>query len=348
METKKMNKKQIYSIVAVIVAGLAITGLVVGGFLLLGPQKTKLKVFHAGSLTVPFEEVEDEFEKDHPDIDVQLEPAGSVQCVTKITEAGDVADVLAVADWNLIPDMPSEYQDYYIKFAVNQMVLSFDNSSGNIPNMDKTNYYEVLNNTRFGFSNPNLDPCGYRSLMVLQLTEFESGNYDILEDLVLDHSDITNSTDGKGNYTIHTPEELNPDSEHITIRDKSVDLVSMVKDGDLPFAFEYRSVAVQHDLDFIELGQKVDLSNATYDDTYDNVVIDRVEGESTGKSITYGITVPNNANKPDLGAEFIEYVINSTVGDVIFNDNGQPPINPCLTNNLTLLPDNLQPYCIED
>jgi molybdate/tungstate transport system substrate-binding protein len=227
------------------------------------------------------------------------------------------------------------------------MVIAFDNSSGNI-DINKTNFFEKLDDqgTTWGFSNPNLDPCGYRSLMVLQLAEFtDYGNDQILEDLVLDETEITCSEDG-GHYNITTPEELisDPSATDITIRDKSVDLVSMVGEGDLDFAFEYRSVAVQHGLDFIELGDDVDLSNASKDHIYDNVTIVRTGGASTGKSITYGITVPKNAQKTDLGAEFVEYVINGT-GKTIFENNGQPPKDPCITNNVSLLPSNLQPYC---
>ena len=45
-----------------------------------------LTVFHAGSLGVPFEELEAEFEARHPGVDVQREAAGSAQSVKKITE----------------------------------------------------------------------------------------------------------------------------------------------------------------------------------------------------------------------------------------------------------------------
>ena len=68
-------------------------------------EEIVLKVFHAGSLTVPLEEVEARFEADYPNVDVQLEPAGSVQCVQKVTEIGELADVVASADYSLIPSM---------------------------------------------------------------------------------------------------------------------------------------------------------------------------------------------------------------------------------------------------
>lgn len=49
---------------------------------------TVLKVFHAGGLGEPFQELGAEFETQHPGIDVQWEAAGSAQSIKKITELG--------------------------------------------------------------------------------------------------------------------------------------------------------------------------------------------------------------------------------------------------------------------
>src|SRR5664280_858850 len=56
---------------------------------------TVLKVFHAGSLGEPFQELEAEFEAQHPGVDVQREAAGSAQSIKKITEIGKQADIIA-------------------------------------------------------------------------------------------------------------------------------------------------------------------------------------------------------------------------------------------------------------
>jgi molybdate/tungstate transport system substrate-binding protein len=45
----------------------------------------ELMVFHAGSLSVPFRQIKDEYEKINPDIKILLEPAGSLVCARKIT-----------------------------------------------------------------------------------------------------------------------------------------------------------------------------------------------------------------------------------------------------------------------
>ena len=78
-------------------------------------DSVQVKIFHAGSLTGPFEKVKAELEAEHPGVTVLLEPAGSVDCVKKITENGKPADVLASADYALIPEMMMpEHADWYV------------------------------------------------------------------------------------------------------------------------------------------------------------------------------------------------------------------------------------------
>lgn len=62
-----------------------------------GDDTTTLTVFAAASLTATFEELEEAFEADHPDVDVQLSFGGSADLVAQIEE-GASADVFASAD----------------------------------------------------------------------------------------------------------------------------------------------------------------------------------------------------------------------------------------------------------
>ncbi|MHC1626512.1 MAG: tungstate ABC transporter substrate-binding protein WtpA [Methanoculleaceae archaeon] len=292
----------------------------------------RLKVFHAGSLTGPFEKVKAAFEDGHPGVTVHLEPAGSVSCVRKITENGKRADVLATADYALIPAMMMpDHASWYLTFAENRMVLAYTSDSKYADEIDAGNWYEILcrDGVRWGFSDPNSDPCGYRSPMVIQLAEDYYGDDQIFERLVETHSGIT-ATEEDGVYTIHAADPQ-PDGTQLTIRPKSVELVQMLQSGGLDYAWEYRSVAVQNGLEFIELPEEIDLSSVEYADNYATVQIETRKGDTTtlhrGSPIVYGVTVPEIAEHPDLGLEFVEMLIGPT-GQEILTAEGQPPITP--------------------
>jgi molybdate/tungstate transport system substrate-binding protein len=354
MEKIKASKKGITKVqIIIIVCILAIS--VIGGALYYafrGSQKTVLKVFCAGSLTLPLEDVKAEFEAEYPNVEVQIEPGGSVTRVQKITELGEECDVLASADYTLIPSMmmtpESNYTEWYIIFAVNKMTLAYTNNSRYADEINSTNWFQILrrNDVKWGFSDPNMDPCGYRSPMVVQLAELEYGDDMIFEDLIEANSDITVSEAG-GIYTIDANmTDLNPNTERLMIREKSVDLVTFVQEGGLDYAFEYSSVAKQHGLEFLELPESIDLSSEGYKDTYAKVKVKKTTTVSSGKPIVYGLTIPNNSPNPTLAAEFIRFIINE-VGQAIFLDNAQPPVTPALANDIEKVPEKLKAYTVE-
>ncbi len=75
-------------------------------------------VFHAGSLAVPFAEVEKRFEAMHPEIDVLREAGGSTKLARMISELGKPADILASADYKVIDKgLIPEHADWNILFA---------------------------------------------------------------------------------------------------------------------------------------------------------------------------------------------------------------------------------------
>jgi molybdate/tungstate transport system substrate-binding protein len=354
MKKLKISRTGISKMLAVaIVAVVAVAA--IGGvwyYTTLAPEEKVLKVFHAGSLTLPFEDIEAQFEADHPNVDVQLEPAGSVACVQKITESGEECDVLASADYLLIPNMmmtsESDYADWYIIFAVNRMTLAYTDNSKYADEINAENWYEILrrSDVKWGFSDPNLDPCGYRSPMVIQLAEYEYGDDMIFEDLIEANCGITVSEEA-GTYIINANmTNLNPNTDRLAIRDKSVELVSLVQEGGLDYAFEYSSVAKQHGLNYLDLPVTIDLSSTEYANIYNTVKIEKTTTTSTGEPIVYGLTIPKNSPNPDLAAEFVEYIINES-GQTIMSDSGQPPVVPAVTNDINKIPESLKIYVVQ-
>jgi molybdate/tungstate transport system substrate-binding protein len=354
MKKIKISRTGISKMLAVAIAAI-IAVAAIGGvwyYATLGPEEKVLKVFCAGSLTLPFEDIEAQFEADTPNVDVQLEPAGSVACVQKITESGEECDVLASADYSLIPSMmmtaESNYADWYIIFAVNRMTLAYTDNSKYADEITADNWYEILrrSDVKWGFSDPNLDPCGYRSPMVIQLAEHEYGDDMIFEDLIEANSDITVSEDASTYLINANMTDLNPNTDRLMIREKSVELVTFVQEGGLDYAFEYSSVAKQHGLKYLELPVTIDLSSADYSDLYKTVKIEKTTTTSTGKPIVYGLTIPKNSPNPELAAEFIEYIIND-FGQTVFNNNGQPPVVPAVTNDISKIPESLKTYVVQ-
>jgi molybdate/tungstate transport system substrate-binding protein len=288
----------------------------------------KVIIFHAGSLTVPLAKIEKQFESANPGIDVQREAGGSTKMARMISELNKPADIMASADYKVIDKtLIPQKADWNIRFASNQLVLCYTEQSRYAKEVNDRNWYEILGrkDVVWGHSDPNLDPCGYRSLMVLQLAEKYykvPGLYDRL---------IANR-----------PQK--------NVRPKSVELVSLLKTGNMDYAWEYLSVAVQHDLKYVKLDDHINLGNYNYDDYYKQSSV-KVTGKKpgtwivrTGQSCTYGITLVRDAPNPSGAVRFLEFMLASDGGLKVLEDMGQPPFVPARVNSNEVkesLPGNL-------
>lgn len=334
---KSVGKEKTIIVLVTIAVVLGVLVFSIGG-------KRALKIYHAGSLTVPLEEIERQFESSH-DVDVQLESHGSIEAIMQITELYKAADILASADYSLIPQMMfPEYADWYIQFARNEMVLVYTAESDYADEINENNWYEILNRTgvKFGFSNPNLDPCGYRATMVFQLAEICYDNSTVFDGLIVANTNIE-AIEENDNYLIEVPEDLDPNTDKLEISDKSVSLLVKLEAHSIDYAFEYRSVAVQHGFEFVELPDEINLTSIDYENIYKQVKVRLVnEKMLTAKPIVYGITIPKDAPNENLAIEFITLLI-TEYGQEVFENCGQPPIAPAVASDVDRLPENLQP-----
>lgn len=291
----------------------------------------KLVMFHAGSLSVPFEAMEKAFEAKYPKVDLQREAAGSQACARKVTDLKKPCDIMASADYKVIDKLliPGS-ADWNIRFATNQLVLCYTDKSKFAKEVNAKNWYEILQKKGvvWGHSDPNLDPCGYRSLMVLQLAEKYykmPGLYDKM---------IANR-----------PKE--------NVRPKSVELVSLLQTGNMDYAWEYLSVAVQHGLKYVVLPDEINLGNYKYDNLYQQAVV-KVTGKEPGTfmdmkgdSVTYGITMIKDAPNKEAAIAFLKYMLDPQGGLKVLKDQGQPPFVPCRvpTDKMkALVPEELQGF----
>ncbi|MFO7792343.1 MAG: tungstate ABC transporter substrate-binding protein WtpA [Candidatus Saliniplasma sp.] len=313
-------------------------------------EKETLKVYHAGSLSIPFDEMKKKFEEEHPDVEVRNEGAGSVATIRKVTDQGKKPDVVAVADYTLIPDMmyDGDKADWTVRFAKNRMVMAYTEHSNYNDEIDTDNWYDVLDRTdvKYGFSNPNDDPCGYRSQMVTLLAESHYGDDTIFERLTEDHTGIT----AEGN-NISVPSSLDGtiDTSEVMIRSAEVDLMGALEAGEIDYLYIYQSVAEQHEgVEYIQLPEAIDLSSVEYAENYGKVTLTRGSGDkSVGKPIVYGITIPSTVSEKELAVEYVKMLIDETGQDILTN-KGQPSIVPAKTDNMQEVPSQLKELVEED
>ncbi|MGH7091099.1 MAG: substrate-binding domain-containing protein, partial [Stellaceae bacterium] len=62
-----------------------------------------LTIFAAGTLAGPFREIDQSFERANPGVTVEPQFGGSVMMAKRITDLHQQADILAVADYSVIP-----------------------------------------------------------------------------------------------------------------------------------------------------------------------------------------------------------------------------------------------------
>ncbi|ACN16335.1 putative sulfate transport system, substrate-binding protein [Desulforapulum autotrophicum HRM2] len=290
-----------------------VTVLLMSASLCFAAPKGKVIVFHAGSLTVPFDKIEKDFEALHPDIDILREAGGSTKMARMISEVGKKADIMASADYKVIDNtLVPDFADWNVRFASNQLVLCYTPTSRFSDTITSDNWYDILlkEDVVWGHSDPNLDPCGYRSLMVLKLAE-KFYSIDGLYDKLIANRPLKN------------------------VRPKSVELVNLLKTGNMDYAWEYRSVAVQHGLKYITLDDHINLGNYKYDAFYRQATVE-VTGKKpgtfttkTGQSCTYGITMIKNSPNPEAAELFLSYLLSADGGLKTLESMGQPPFIPC-------------------
>jgi len=293
------------------------------------PFEGKLPIFHAGSLTIPFAQVSEEFNKIYPNVEILLEGAGSQTTIRKVTELHKECGVIGSADYTVIPQlMFPEYADWYVIFATNRMCIAYTDESQFSDEIDESNWYEILqrDGVKYGRSDPDQDPCGYRTLMVWQLAEAHynaTGLYDSLYE-----------------------------AEGDLMRPKSVELIALLESGDLDYAFEYSSVAAQHNLNYVVFPTEINLSNEEFNDFYATAEVEisgKKPGETIvkkGKSIVYGVTIPSNFANQELAIAWVKFLLGPE-GMAIMEANGQPPITLGITNDKSKLPAELKDLCID-
>lgn len=331
-------------LVGITLITIAAVGLTIYGF----PTDSSVSVFHAGSLSKPFQRINEE----NNSFDLQCEPSGSVKAMIKITDLGKRPDIAAVSDYSLIQDyLIPEYTDWYVQFARNEIVIAYTEQSKYSNEINENNWFEILRKpeVKFAFGDPNADPGGYRSMMTIMLAENYYGDSEIFDDLIVTNTAMRAPALENGAYTLQALplEELKPDTDKIRVGSMEVAVIPALGMGSVDYMFNYRSIAKQHDFEFVELPDEINLSRVGYEENYAQARVDLSDGPvKSGKPIVYGVTMLKNAEHEKNSIKFLKYLL-SDDGLAVFEDMGQPSINPPRTNSRDNVPEEIQDLVVE-
>ena len=254
-------------------------------------EDRRIVVYNAGSLALPLRAALDSFAaREH--VTVEQENAGSLETARKLTELGKIPDIVAVADYEVIPLLliPS-HATWYAKFAHNRMVLAYQDRSRGAAEINTNNWWQVVTRpgVQVGRADPSLDPNGYRTLLVWQLAE------------------RFYKQPGLAQRLLATAPSRN-------VRPKEADLVGLLQAGEFDYIWSYESIAQGVGAHYVTLPVEIDLS-ASADSAVYAVASVRVAGRTPrdsvtmrGQPIVYAFTVPTGAPHSAIAAKFAEYL----------------------------------------
>jgi molybdate/tungstate transport system substrate-binding protein len=288
-----------------------------------------LIIFHAGSLSVPVHEIADSFMKAYPNVKVLAEAAGSRECARKITDLRKPCDIMISSDYQVIDQMLiPEFSGFNIKFATNEMVIAYlpDSKFSNKINLQNWPVLLARQEVTFGRSDPNSDPCGYRTLMVLQLANKYYHKPDLA--VIFEKKDLR------------------------YVRPKEVDLLALLESRTIDYVFIYKSVACQHNLRYITLPDEINLKKPEMSDLYAKAEV-KVSGKKPGEyalqkgeAMVYSITMLKKPQNPQVAMVFMKYFLDRDKGMKIVEKNCQPSVVPCKSETFNQIPENLKKFAL--
>ncbi len=288
---------------------LTLCALAISAFGATGAQAQTLTVFAAGTLGKTFTTLARGFEKEHPGVTVQPQFGGSVKMVKQVTVLHQPADVVAVADYSVIPKYMFKGDegnpataDWSIGFLGNAITFIYTPKSKGAQDINANNWWRVLSRpgVEIGRSNPDTDPSGYQTLQMLSLA-----------------SQYYKQPDLQAKVLANAPRK--------NMRDTETNLISALELGQIDYLAIYHSDAVQHHMLSVNLPAQINLSDPEFAAEYAKGVAHTANGALPGKPIVYALTIPTNAPHPKLAQEFVAYVL-GPAGHKVIADNGFIPM----------------------
>lgn len=270
----------------------------------------RVSVLSAGSLAVTLDEgVGPAFERE-TGIRYSGEYYGSNAVMRMVEDGQKNPDVVVSADAGLLRRrLYDEHTDWDAVFASNSVGIAYNAQTDLGERLDSDeSWYDVFQDADEGevaMSDPDLDPLGYRAVQLFELAGEKHG--------------IDGFGDEMLSKTYEEPEEPQ--------------LLTGVRSGSRAAAVVYENMAVDHGLPFHELPDDLNFSDPEHAGDYAAASYTTDDGITIeGAPVLYNITVLEEADRPDAGMEFVNYVLENrgtlsedglSVPETEFN--GDPP-----------------------
>lgn len=258
------------------------------------PDAGPLVVFNAGSLARPLRAALDTFAR-REGVHVEQESAGSLETARKLTELGKIPDLIALADVEVFPGyLVPAHVTGWVEFARNRMVLAYTDRSAHAAEMSSETWWRIAQRAgvEVGRSDPELDPNGYRTLLVWQLAERHQGEPGLAE-------------------------RLGQRSPARNVRPKEADLIGLLQAGEFDYIWSYESMARATGLRYVTLPPEVDLSDVSRAADYALASV-TVRGARAGELVTfrgqpiaYAFAVPDSAPHRALAHRFAAFLVSA-------------------------------------
>ncbi len=285
---------------------------------------TTLVLYGAGTLAGPFNEIDANFEKANPNVKIQAQFGGSVKMAKQITELHQPADILAVADYNVIPQQlyvhGSQKADanWYVGFVANAITFVYTDKSKGASTINANNWYDVMAQpgVQIGRSNPNTDPSGYQTLQMLQLAESYYKKPGLAQAIL-------------------------KNAPQINIRDTETELIGALEAGQIDYLAIYRSDAIQHNFKYLQLPAQINLSDASLASDYAKVSVTTKNGTLKAGPIIYAVTIPQDAPHPQQAEQWVQFLLGQH-GQQTMQQKGFVVVNPPIASGIDNVPAGIK------
>jgi molybdate/tungstate transport system substrate-binding protein len=279
-------------------------------------------------LTAVLGDAAERFQRDNPGIRMRLEPSGSQVAARKVAELGMRADIVAVADAEIIGRiMIPRHASWNAVFATNEIVLAHKDHSRFTDEITTQNWPNLLGRpgVRLGRADPDTAPLGYHTLLAWQLAE-KSGSY------------------GDAGVNLATRLSGQCAKEHVT--HDEAELLTLLEARAIDYAFLFRSTAEDHHLKITTLPADQNLSQPALAGQYASASVEvrmkQGEGKAriTGGPITYGLTIPASAPHAADARRFVTMLLGEA-GQRLLERRGLRPAKPAWCSPCAMLPEEL-------